>query len=306
MNPQSVAMGVHLGLMITMVNWALNVTVVKWLTGLMDVTLVASLRMACATLVLFALLLLSRQRFPRWQGRTMALALLSAILVVYGNQILFSTAMGNTTASNAALILALNPLLNGVMEALVYRKRLTAPYITGALLAVAGVCIVILNRPHANFAGPSMGDLLVLASMFSFSTGILIVQKLLRDHSPQEINIFIYLVGTAALILHTVLTVSSPLTALQSLSWREWGGVAFSGVVATAIGAIAWTRGIAAMGLGRAAVYMSWVPVLGVAFGALLLNEKLTIWHFFGMILVLSGTVLSSQRFRLLPPLAER
>jgi drug/metabolite transporter (DMT)-like permease len=151
-----------------------------------------------------------------------------------------------------------------------------------------------------------VGDLLVLASMFSFAAGILIVQKLARDHSPQEINVFIYTVGTAALIVHTGVTVSSPLAALQSLSWREWSGVAFSGVVATAIGALAWTRGVAAMGLGRAAIYMSWVPVLGVAFGALLLNEKLTIWHFFGMILVLSGTVLSSQRFRLLTPLTER
>lgn len=306
MNPQPVALMVHLGLMATMVVWALNVSVVKWLTGVMDVTLVASLRMVFGALVLVLLLLLSRQRFPRWQGATLVLALVSGMLVVYGNQMLFSAAMDNTTASNAALILALNPLLNGVLEALVFRKKLTFPYIIGALLAVSGVCIVIMNRPGANFAGPSLGDLLVLASMFSFATGILIVQRLSRNHSPQEINVFIYVVGTAALVLHTLVTVSSPVAALLSLTWQQWGAVVFSGAVATAMGAIAWTRGVAAMGLGRAAVYMSWVPVLGVAFGALLLGEKLTVWHFFGMILVLSGTVLSSQRFRLLTPLPEK
>ncbi len=302
MKSQPVALGVHLGLMATMLVWALNVTVVKWLTGVMDVMLVASLRMVCASLALLLLLALSRQRLPRWRGRTLLLACASGVMMVYANQLLFSSAMSKTTASNAALILALNPLLNGLLEALVFRKRLTAPYTAGALLAVAGVCIVIMNRPGANFAGPSLGDVLVLGSMFAFACGVLIVQRLSRDNSPQEINAFLYLVGATALLVHAVLTVTSPLAAIQSLTWREWGAVIFSGAIATAAGALSWTRGVAAMGLGRAAVYMSWVPVLGVGFGALLLGEQLTVWHFFGMILVLSGTVLSSQRFQFLTP----
>ena len=300
--PQAAGLGVHIGLAATMAVWALNVSAVKWLTGVLDVTLVASLRMVCASVVLMLLLVLGGRSFPRWRGRTLALACAGALLMVYANQMLFASAMGKTTASNAALILALNPLINGLLEALVYRKRLSVAYVIGALLAVAGVCIVILNRPHANFAGPSMGDLLVFASMFSFAGGVLIVQRLARSSGAQEINVFLYLVGSAALVIHTALTIPSPVAALQALSWREWACLAFSGAVATAMGAIAWTRGVAALGLGRAAVYMSWVPVLGVAFGALLLGEQLTLWHLLGLILVLSGTVLSSQGFRLPAP----
>jgi drug/metabolite transporter (DMT)-like permease len=282
--------------------WALNVSAVKWLTSVLDVTLVASMRMVCATLVLMLLLVFAGRRFPRWRGRTLALACAGALLMVYANQMLFASAMGKTTASNAALILALNPLINGLLEALVYRKRLTAPYIFGTLLAVAGVCIVILNRPYAAFAGPSVGDLLVLASMCAFAGGVLIVQRLARTSGAQEINVFLYLVGSIALVIHTTLSIPSPAAAMLALGWRAWGCLAFSGAVATALGAIAWTRGVAALGLGRAAVYMSWVPVLGVAFGALLLGEQLTLWHLLGLALVLSGTVLSSQGFRLPAP----
>lgn len=299
MKQPPVALGVHIGLAATMAVWALNVTVVKWLTGVLDITLVASLRMVCATLVLMLLLFLSRRHLPRWRGGTLALACLGALLMVYGNQMLFSSAMGKTTASNAALILALNPLINGLLEAVAFRKRLTVPYMLGTFLAVAGVCIVILHRPHANFAGPSVGDLLVLASMFAFGMGVLVVQWLARSSSAQEINAFLYLVGTSVLVLHTGVTLSSPLDVVIALGWREWAAVIFSGAVATAMGAIGWTRGVAVMGLARAAVYMSWVPVLGVAFGALLLGEQLTRWHLLGLLLVLSGTVLSSQGFRL-------
>jgi drug/metabolite transporter (DMT)-like permease len=306
MKPQAVELNVHLGLVATMAVWALNLSAVKWLTGVLDITLVASLRMACAALVLILLLVLNGRRLPRWQGGTLALACIGALLMVYGNQMLFASAMGKTTASNAALILALNPLINGLLEALVYRKRLTAPYLLGTLLAVAGVCVVILNRGHADFAGPSMGDMLVLASMFSFAGGVLIVQRLARSNGAQEINAVLYLVGALALAIHTWVATPSPLDAVMALGWREWGCVAFSGAVATAMGAIAWTRGVALMGLGRAAVYMSWVPVLGVAFGALLLGEQLTLWHLLGLVLVLSGTVLSSQGFRLPAPAPSR
>lgn len=293
MNTRPVTAGLHLALMATMVVWALNVTAVKWLAGVMDFTLVASLRMVCAVVALALLLFFSRQHFPRWRGRMLLLACASALLLVYGNQMLFAKAMETTTATNAALILALNPLINGVLEALVFRKPLTGRYLTGALLAVTGVCLVVLNRANVVLAGPSFGDLLVLGSMLSFACGVLALQRLSRESNPLAINVFLYAAGALALCVHSAAVIESPLAALRMLGWRDWLVVAFSGIGATAFGALAWARGVAAMGAGRAAVYMAWVPVLGVAFGALLLDEPLSVWHLVGMVLVLMGTVLS-------------
>lgn len=297
MNGAKASLGIHLGLMATMVIWALNVTAVKWLTGALDVMLVATLRMASATLVLVLLLYVGRQAFPLWRGRMLAMACACALLMVYANQAIFAVAMEKTTATNAALILALNPLLNGAMEALFFSKRMPPQYWTGGVLAVSGVAMVILNGPAMRLGGPSVGDLLVLGSMVSFSLGVLLMQRLSRDNAPLTINVFLYLVGTLALALHTGLTVNTTFDALLKLDWKVWTVVVFSGAFASAIGAVAWARGVAVMGLGKAAIYMSWVPVLGVGFGALLLGEKLTQWHFFGMILVLTGTVTSSLTF---------
>lgn len=297
MNGAKASLGIHLGLMATMVIWALNVTAVKWLTGALDVMLVATLRMASATLVLVLLLYVGRQAFPLWRGRMLAMACACALLMVYANQAIFAVAMEKTTATNAALILALNPLLNGAMEALFFSKRMPPQYWTGGVLAVSGVAMVILNGPAMRLGGPSVGDLMVLGSMVSFSLGVLLMQRLSRDNAPLTINVFLYLVGTLALALHTGLTVNTTFDALLKLDWKVWTVVVFSGAFASAIGAVAWARGVAVMGLGKAAIYMSWVPVLGVGFGALLLGEKLTQWHFFGMILVLTGTVTSSLTF---------
>ena len=294
MGDARVPLGVHLGLMLTMAAWALNVSAVKWLTGVTDVRLVAALRMACAALALLPLLYIARQSFPRWRGRLLALGVACACLMVYANQMLFAGAMELTTAGNAALILALNPLLNGVLEAWVFRKRLSASFVAGALLAIAGVLMVVLQREGSRFAGPTMGDLMVVASMLAFAGGGLMLQRLTRETGAVAINAFLYLVGALVLMAHALLALPAPLAAIGALGWWEWAVILFSGALVTALGGVAWARGVAVMGMGRAAIYMSWVPVMGVGFGACLLGERLTQWHFFGMILVLMGTILSA------------
>ncbi|MDT4865652.1 carboxylate/amino acid/amine transporter [compost metagenome] len=203
--------------------------------------------------------------------------------------------MERTSATNGALILALNPLLGGLLEALFFRKRMGMNFVVGALLAVAGVCTVVLHQPRANWLGPSVGDLLVLGSMLAFAFGAVVLQRLSRGTSPLAINVFLYLYGTLALLAHALVQVESPVSSVLALGWLDWGVIVFSGALATALGAVAWGRGVAALGMGQASVYMSWVPVLGVGFGALLLNEPLTLWHLIGMVAVLLGTAISSM-----------
>lgn len=295
MNPAT-AWGVHLALMATMVVWALNITMIKWLVTAMDVMLSAGLRMAFAALALTALVYLGRKRIPVFKGRVLFLACVSALLMVYANQTLFVSAMTKTTASNASLILALNPLINGVMEAFFFRKRLSRPYLLGVGITLAGVCLVIFNSPNASWSSPSVGDLLVLCSMLAFACGVVVLQYLSQrnaDHSGQvSLNSFIYTLGALALLAHAMLVSDMPLAALDALPLSVWSVLFFSGAVVSALGAIAWGRGVAAIGAGRAAIYMSWVPLMGVAFGAILLGEPVTVWHFFAMLCVLMGTAL--------------
>lgn len=288
--------GMHLALMATMVIWALNVTLIKWSVTVMDAMQSATLRMGFAAVTLLILVYIGRQRLPLFRGRVLLLACGSALLMVYANQLLFVSAMTRTTASNAALLLALNPLLNGVMEALFFRKRLRPHYLLGLGITLSGVCLVIFNNPNASWGAPAVGDLLVLGSMLAFGMGVVILQYLSQhnvDHPGQvSLNTFIYTVGSVALLLHICLLGEVPLGAMVQQPVHVWLILLFSGAAVTALGAIAWGRGVATIGAGRAAVYMSWVPVLGVAFGALVLKEPLTVWHFVAMLAVLLGTAL--------------
>jgi drug/metabolite transporter (DMT)-like permease len=138
-----------------------------------------------------------------------------------------------------------------------------------------------------------VGDLLVLAAMFSFACGAVALQRLGRHNGMLAINSFFYAVGSLGLVLHSALLVETPMQQLAALGGYSWLVIVFSGVVATALGAVAWGKGIAVLGMAGAGVYMSWVPVLGVAMAALLLDEQLTQWHLVGMASVFVGTIVS-------------
>jgi drug/metabolite transporter (DMT)-like permease len=202
--------------------------------------------------------------------------------------------------------MALSPMISGLLEALIFRKRLSLPYILGVLLAFGGVALVVLNRPGAGWSGVALGDLLVLASITSFACGGVIVQRLARNSSPLAIGSFLHVLGALLLALHAGTSVDDPLPALGELSAWGWTLCLFSGVLATALGAVIWGRGIAMLGIAQAAIYLSWIPVFGVGFAAWLLDEPLTVWHFAGVVAVLIGTLLSCWRGTALPVADQR
>lgn len=262
--------------------------------------------MALVALALVALLYCCAGRLPRWRGCTLLLGLLCAFLMVYGNQVLLAAGLERTSVTNGALIMALSPMIYGLLEALIFRKRLSLPYALGVLLAFGGVALVVLNRPGAGWSGVALGDLLVLASITSFACDGVIVQRLERNSSPLAIGSFLHVLGALLLAFQAGTSVDDPLPALRELSVWGWALCLFSGVLATALGAVIWGRGIAMLGIAQAAIYLSWVPVFGVWFAAWLLDETLTIWHFAGVVAVLIGTLLSSWRVSVLPATDRR
>lgn len=118
--------GVHVALFATALAWGLNISAVKALTEQVDLMLVASLRTVLASAALTLVLLVMEREALRWSLRFVAIALGAAALMVYANQTLFAHAMHQTSATNAALIMALAPLVSALLEAALFRRPLAS------------------------------------------------------------------------------------------------------------------------------------------------------------------------------------
>ncbi len=286
-------------LILTMAGWGVNISLVKVLTEHYDVFMIATLRMSLAALVILLTLVWSRMRFSlRSITASQWLRFVAcATCMVYGNQLLFVSGMSLANATNASLIMALGPLVASLLAALVFRETLTRNRLIGVALGFGGVFAVVLSGSGASVAQAGWGDLLLFLAMLSFVSGGLLIQSLARHFSSLVISAIIYVLGALMLLIHTTLFSSLQFT-MHTMLPGFWPVVLLivSGVVSTAICNMFWNRAIAELGAARTSVFQYWLPVFGVGFAVLLLNEPFTFWQVVGLAGILLGTWLGTKR----------
>ena len=285
-------------LLATMAVWGLNISMVKVLLPVFGPHGVGALRMVVAAALLVAVALVmavrSAKPWPRPDPRQWLGMAACGVWMVALNQVLFLAGMARTTATNAALIIALNPLLSSLVGAAMLRERLTRLRAIGVALGFGGVALVILHRPGADLGHGSLGDLLVLGSVATWVTGGVIVHRLVRSgNRPLETGVVsagVCALGAMVLLGYGVAT-QQPIVAVPArASFGLAALLVLSGLTATGLGALVWNRALVTIGVARTGLYAYWVPIFGVAFAVLLLGEPLTVWHLLGLAMVLGGT----------------
>jgi drug/metabolite transporter (DMT)-like permease len=282
-------------LLATMAVWGLNLSVVKLLIERFEPMLIAVLRMAVAAIAISVVLYWRRLPWPRFTPRELGLVAVCAVLMVYLNQFLFTEGVARTAATNAALIIALNPLVSALVAAMLLGDRLTPRRVAGVALGFGGVAMVVLNKSGAALATGGLGDGLVLASVLSWVLGGALVRGLAVGRDSVAVSWAVHGTGTLMLAAELLLLRPLPLAGLARFGLVDAGLLILSGVFATGIGALVWNRALVTLGVARTALYVYWVPIFGVGFGVLLLGEPLTAWHLGGLAAVLAGTWLGTR-----------
>ena len=282
---------VHLALFLTMMVWGVNLSAVKGLTESLDILLVAAIRMVIASVVLAAIAWRWGRALKHWTWREWSFLLVAAFFLVYGQQILFAAGLAKTSATNAALVMALGPMVSLGFEALAFRRLILPRQIAGIGLALAGVAAVILNRQNATLSSAAWGDFWIFCSVLGFALGGLCIQRLTLNAAPLSVSLAVHGVGALMLCLHLLATLDAPLQHFQDMTLRHWTLAGFSGILATGIGSVVWSLGISTIGVGRTSSFISWVPIFGFMFGVLFFSEPVTTWHVIGLVGVIWGSM---------------
>lgn len=281
---------VYLLLFYTATVWGLNVVVIKVLTDHFDVVFLSALRMVVAFLAIWVMTLLWIRAIPRVSGPNLVWLGTAAFLMVYAHQIGLALGLQWSTATNGALILALNPLLSVGLAAIFLRERLTPFRMLGVLLGLIGVTIVVLGASGADLRLTGIGDLVLIGAMLCYVAAGVCIRKVAHVVHPLAIGWYMYLFGSVMLLVHAALTPSfyDPDQWFQGFS--AWGLVFFSGIFSTALGGVLWNYGIARVGLGRTTLFLNWLPVSGLMFALFFLGEPLRAAHLVGLACIVIGT----------------
>ncbi|TMA83212.1 MAG: DMT family transporter, partial [Deltaproteobacteria bacterium] len=126
-----------------------------------------------------------------------------ALMVVCGGVLypwLFLLALSRTSATNTALLIALNPVLTLLFSPLV-GERLDRRRLAGVLVALVGAATVITRGDPAHLATLSLGsgDLVALAAAATWATFNLTSRHVVGHLTPAFTNCVIYALGAVAL-----------------------------------------------------------------------------------------------------------
>ncbi|WP_029010588.1 EamA family transporter [Azospirillum halopraeferens] len=182
----------------------------------------------------------------------------------------------------AATIMAIQPLIVGLLAWVMLRRSPHPGQIAAALAGLAGVALLVLD-PSA--APDRVGVLAALAAAGSMALGTVLLERWGRAGPPLALAAWQLTLG-GLVLLPVALAVEGPPPVPSALNLF---GLAVLTIVGTALTYWLWVRGIAA--LGADVVFLSlFSPLVATALGALLLGEWFEPVQTAGIALILAAT----------------
>jgi drug/metabolite transporter (DMT)-like permease len=201
---------------------------------------------------------------------------------------LFLVALSRTTATNTALMVALNPVLTLLFAPLV-GEPLDRRRLIGVALALLGAAIVITRGDLAHLGTLSLGggDLIALAAAIAWATFNLTSRGVVRHLSPAFTNCVIYAVGAGALYL--LGQGEHPWAQLSAATPTALTGIVLMAVLSSVIAGQFFLVGVRTVGVARTVVFVYLVPVVTAVLSTTLLGERLGAAQALGGTAVLAG-----------------
>lgn len=249
----------------------------------------AFVRVALASLVLLALAFAQR-RVPDFRTRWREFAVVGVVNSALPF-VLFSYAAQHVTASAGAILNATSPFFGAIAAAIWLNESLTWRKVAGMALGLAGVVVLVGWHPDTITSETALAIAACLAAALCYGLGGTYAKRKLSGVPSFAIACASQLAAAVALApALPFTTVPGPLSALVVAN------VIALAVASTAIAYLIYFKLIADIGPARALTVTFLIPLFGVLWGFLFLDEALTLNMLTGGALIVAGTALALRK----------
>ncbi len=281
--------GTDLMLIATIVIWAFNITVTKYvLTHGFRPLAYASVRYGLAAL-LFVGLTLVLERSLKGGGRAILGLMAIAALVLFLNQLAFVYALKLATATTVALILGTTPIFTALVAFAVGLERLSTRFWLAALVTFGGVALIALGS-GGSLSADLGGDLLAVGLAATWAVYSVVISPLMREHSAYRIGALVLLATWVPLGLVSI--GQSSHQDYGGLGLLVWLGLAYAVIGPLALTNVLWFTAIKRVGPSRATLFANLQPFVAAIFAVLILSESMSALQVVGGIAIALGILL--------------
>lgn len=259
--------------------WAFQFSGARIATRKLDAVLVTLLPLAIATLLVMPFAKLNWDLF-RTENRSILIDIfLLGTLGIVPAQICLVLGVQRTLASNASVIALTVPVLTALSASLFLHERMTKLRWFSFAVAVLGVCMIsIKDIQHTRlFRLEYMaGNLFVLASCAGSAFYNSFSRRALSQFSAAQVLVWSCIVADLELLVLYATTNPGDWRQLGHLGPFVWCSLILVAIFSLGLSMLLYFSVIQAIEVMRAALSVYLLPVFGLLFSALLLDEKLT------------------------------
>lgn len=259
---------------------------------------IASWRFGIAALVMLGMLVIRKNL--KWEEckQNIGSYMLLGIVGVFGFNFCFFLGMKSTEAINGSLIMATNPLVTTILARLILQENIVRRQVLGMVFGFIGVILVITQGSfsviqHLSF---SKGDLFILLGNVCWGLYSVLGRKFIKSGGPMHTTTYTMIVGAIAFLC--VSSLQKNIAPIMDIPLFAWFSILFMALGTSVLGYLWWNNGVSQIGAAKTSLFFNLVPVVTIII-SFLNGVNITSAQVLGMILVISGVLLSSGFFTL-------
>lgn len=262
----------------------------KILTGSIPPLLLTLLRFSISTVCLVPFVQWKELRKLTYKT-AISILFLGFVGIFFANY-LYLTGISHSTAINAAIIMALIPILVLLLYCVIHGKLPRLAQLASFALSLCGVIIIISKGNFANAASFSSGDLYLFGAALCWASYGIVVKTITDKVS----TFFITFAANFVSLCFGLITcnIDEVYTVLPELTITHWLLLLYMGSLGTALNYFLYAEAMNHLGPPTAAfIIYGNTPIFVTILSYVLLGESLLLTQFVGMLMVLYALYLN-------------
>ncbi|MHA2366268.1 MAG: DMT family transporter [Candidatus Hodarchaeales archaeon] len=224
-------------------------------------------------------------------------------VTIYQSGYLFGESF--TSASDASLVVASGPIWVLLIASILTDETLTRQKLLGTFIAFFGVFIIVVYSPNEDVENRLLGDLLILIAAFAYAFYTVLIRFFFNlfeaEEKPSSLFVSTWVAIFGFFFTIPISLISSPeylsIQPFLEIPIRIWYGILYLAFLSTIFAYLAFVEGVNRLGASQAAIFINFVPVVGVALSAIFLHEIIDpVIHFLSFIFIVIGVTLVNRQ----------
>jgi len=292
----------YISLSLAMIIVGSSVVVGKLLIMEFPVFLASGLRFAIASVIIWPIILIKEKGFPQIIRKDWFVFSIMAFCGQFIFTVLMLIGLKYTQAMEAGMITSTTPAFMAGVSFLMLKERLDVRQIAGIVFATLGVLVVNgLFLPHSSendINGENiLGNILICGAVMGEAFFLLLAKKITSSVSDLCTTGILCLLGVVMFLPFSIY--ESINFHFEKVSIYDWLYMLYFGAVYTVVAYIFWFRGVKKVNGSTASVFTALIPMSATILSVICLNEKLTLSHAIGFILITASIILMSLARRI-------